>query len=195
MINEEWEKKPKPAVDVAMPEDNLEPGALVQRTRNMYDLARLAVETDSTRLVTILVTQGFNPKVDLPGVNLPHHALTHQSQKHDSREQLCTIEEAQMKELAGLLNGLRHVSEGDGSLLDRTMVMQGSNLGHAGKHDNRNLPVLLAGGGFQHGWHLSFNRKNNEPLAKLYVTMLQRMGIETDHFASGEGTISGLEMA
>ncbi|WP_323379637.1 DUF1552 domain-containing protein [Stieleria sedimenti] len=195
VINEEWEKRPKPSVDLKMPKDNLEPGALVQRTRNMYDLARLAVETDSTRLVTILVTQGFNPKVDLPGVDLPHHALTHQSQKQDSHEQLCTIEEAQMKELAGLLGGLRRIREGSGSLLDRTMVMQGSNLGHAGKHDNRNLPVLLAGGGFQHGLHLAFNKKDNEPLAKLYVSMLQRMGIETDRFASGDGRINGLDLA
>ena len=69
----------------------------------MYDLARLALETDSTRLVTILVTQGFNPKVDLPGVELPHHALTHQSQQEKPREQLRTIEEAQMGELGSLV--------------------------------------------------------------------------------------------
>jgi hypothetical protein len=195
VINEEWEKKPKPSVDSKMPKDNLEPGALVQRTRNMYDLARLALETDSTRLVTIFVTQGFNPKVDLPGVDLPHHALTHQSQKRDSREQLQTIEAAEMKELAGLLGSLRSASEGNDTLLDRTMVMQGSNLGHAGKHDNRNLPVLLAGGGFHHGQHLKFDPQHNEPLANLYVSMLQRLGIETDRFASGMGTIRGLEPA
>lgn len=193
-INEEWEKKPKPSVDTRMPKDNLTPGALVQRTRNMYDLARLALETDSTRLVTILVTQGFNPKVDLPGVNMPHHALTHQSQKRDSREQLRTIEEAQMNELARLLKGLNSAKEGEGTLLSRTMVMQGSNLGHAGKHDNRNLPILLAGGGFKHGQHLLFNKTNNTPLAKLYVSMLQRLGIETDQFSSGKGTLRGLEM-
>lgn len=193
-INEEWEKKPKPSVDSKPPKDNLDPGALVQRTRNMYDLARLAVETDSTRLVTILVTQGFNPKVNLPGVNLPHHALTHQSQKKDSRQQLRTIEEAQMKELATLIAGLQSATEGDQPLLDRTMVLQGSNLGHAGKHDNRNLPVLLAGGGFRHGQHLRFNQQHNEPFANLYVSMLQRLGIEVDRFASGSATINGLEM-
>ena len=193
-INQEWESKPKPSVDEKPPKDNLDPGALVQRTRNMYDLASLALATDSTRLVTILVTQQFNPKVNLPGVELPHHALTHQSQKKDSREQLRTVEEAQMKELARLLTNLRSSREDGDTLLDRTMVMQGSNLGHAGKHDNRNLPVLLAGGGFQHGQHLQFNRDRNEPLANLYVSMLQRMGIETDRFASGVGTIRGLEM-
>lgn len=193
-MNEEWETKPKPSVDTDMPKDNLDPGALVQRTRNMYDLSRLALETDSTRLITIVVTQGFNPKVDLPGVDLPHHALTHQSQKQESRQQLQIVEEAQMKELAGLLRGLRATGEAGNTLLDQTMVMQGSNLGHAGRHDNSNLPVLLAGGGFRHGQHLVFNRKNNLPLANLYVSMLQRMNIETDRFASSTGTMRGLEL-
>ena len=195
VINEQWEKQPKPSVDVKMPRDNLAPGALIERTRNMYDLARLALETDSTRLVTIFVTQQFNPKVDLPGVELPHHALTHQSQKKDSREQLNAVEEAQMKELANLLSGLRAATEDGQTLLDRTMVMQGSNLGHAGKHDNRNLPVLLAGGGFKHGQHLAFDKKHNTPLANLYVSMLQRLNIEADRFSSGKSTINGLEMA
>lgn len=192
-IDEEWQNKPKPSSESKPPRDNLAPGELVQRIRNMYDLARLALETDSTRLVTIFVTQGFNPKVDLPGVDLPHHALTHQSQKRDTREQLRIIEEAQMNELAGLLRRLQAASEGGETLLDRTMVMQGSNLGHAGKHDNRNLPVLLAGGGFKHGQHLVYDRERNTPLANLYVSMLQRLGVETDRFASGTGTIDGLE--
>ena len=193
--SEQWEKKPKPTVDVKMPRDNLTPGDLVERTRNMYDLARLALETDSTRLVTVLVTQGFNPKVNLPGVELPHHALTHQSQRKDSREQLMTIEKAQMGELARLLDGLKKSQETEGNLLDRTMIMQGSNMGHAGRHDNRNLPVLLAGGGFQHGQHLTFDQTYNKPLANLYVSMLQRLGIESDQFATSTGTVTGLEMA
>lgn len=194
-IDEQWQEKPKPAPGVKPPKDNLAPESLVKRTRNMFDLARLAFETDSTRLVTILVTQGFNPKVDLPGVNLPHHALTHQSQKKDTREQLRIIETAQMKELAGLLRGLQSAKEGDDTLLDRTMVMQGSNLGHAGKHDNSNMPMLLAGGGFKHRQHLAFDRKHNKPLANLYVNMLQRLGIEIDRFSSGRNTIEGLEMS
>ncbi len=193
-ISQEWEKKPKPTIEARPPRDNLEPGALVQRTRNMYDLARLAFETDSTRLITVFVTQGFNPKVDLPGVNLPHHALTHQTQKKDTREQLRTIELAQMTELAGLLRGLQAAQEDNATLLDRTMVMQGSNLGHANRHDNHNLPVLLAGGGFKHGQHLVFDRKHNTPLARLYVSMLQRLGIGTDRFSSGNGTLPGLEL-
>ena len=192
-IDEGWQEAPRASPGVKPPKDNLTPGALVQRTRNMYDLARLALETDSTRLVTILVTQNFNPKVDLPGVEMPHHALTHQSQQKDTREQLRIIEEAQMNELAGLLRGLKSADEGGETLLDQTMVLQGSTLGHAGKHDNRNLPVLLAGGGFQHGQHLAFDKEHNAPLANLYVSMLQRLGVEADRFSSSTGTIRGLD--
>lgn len=194
-INEEWEQQPKPRVNVKPPKDNLEPGALVQRTRNMYDIARLALETDSTRLVTVLVTQGFNPKVNLPGVTLPHHALTHQAQQEKSREQLRVIEEAQMAELGRLIAGLRSAKEADSDLLERTMVLQGSAMGHAGRHDNHNLPILLAGGGFRHGQHLAFNREHNEPFANLHVSMLQRLGIGVDRFSSGTKTLPGLELA
>ena len=193
--NEEWEKRPKPKTRLKQPRDITDGGAMVARMRSMYDLARLALETDSSRLVTIYVTQNFNPKVDLPGVEMPHHALTHQSQVKESHEQLKTIELAQMRELASLLKGLRGVSEGEETVFDRTMVLQGSTLGHAGKHDNRNMPMLLAGGGFRHGQHLAFDRKNNEPLANLYVSMLQRLGIETHTFSSGTKRLSGLELA
>ena len=193
--NQEWETRPKPRVDAPEPKDALEPGALVTRTRTMYDLARLALETDSTRLISVLVTQAFNPKVDLPGVEMPHHALTHQASQQDSRVQLETVERAQMGELARLIDGLAAVREDGESLLDRTMVLQGSNLGNAGRHDNTNLPMLLAGGGFRHGRHLAFDRDRNRPLCDLYVSMLQRLGLETDRFGTGTTTLAGLEAA
>src|SRR3569623_17072 len=79
-------------------------------------------------------------------------------------------------------------------LLDRTMVLFGSNLGNANSHDTKNMPMFLAGGGFKHGQHLAFDRENNYPLTNLYVSMLQRLGIETDRFASGTSTMTGLEM-
>jgi hypothetical protein len=192
---EQWETRPKPKVDAPVPKDVLDPGKLFVRTRSMYDLARLAFETDSTRLITIPIAQAFNPVVELPGVDLPHHSLTHQSQREESRVQLEAIETAQMAELAHLLDGLADVQEDGERLLDRTMVLQGSNLGHANRHSNVNLPILLAGGGFKHGSHIEFDRENNRPLADLFVTMLQRLGIETDRFATGTATLPGLDAA
>ncbi len=75
------------------------------------------------------------------------------------------------------------------------MVLYGTPMGSANSHSNVNLPVLLAGGGFKHGQHLAFNTTNNYPLTNLYVSMLQRLGIETDQFSTGKGTLRGLEMA
>ncbi|MCI0463690.1 MAG: hypothetical protein L0Z62_42690 [Gemmataceae bacterium] len=74
------------------------------------------------------------------------------------------------------------------------MVFFGSNLGNASSHSTRNLPVLLAGGGFEHGQHLAFDPSSPPPLCNLYVTMLQRLGIEANQFGSSTGTLTGLEM-
>ena len=74
------------------------------------------------------------------------------------------------------------------------MVLQGSNIGDAARHDGFNLPVVLAGGGFKHGSHLAFDKKHNEPLANVFVSMLQNLGIEDENFASSTGTLRGLEI-
>ena len=75
------------------------------------------------------------------------------------------------------------------------MVLYGTCMGSANSHSNVNLPVLLAGGGFKHGQHLAFDQTNNYPLTNLFVSMLQRMGLEADRFASSTGTMRGLELA
>ena len=95
----------------------------------------------------------------------------------------------------GFLSALAGTKEENQNLLDRTMVLYGTPMGSANSHSNVNLPVLLAGGGFKHGQHLAFNKENNYPLTNLYVSMLQRLGIETDQFSTGKGTLRGLEMA
>ena len=95
--------------------------------------------------------------------------------------------------LAGLLGALAERREGEERLLDRTTVLFGSNMGDSNTHDNTNLPILLAGGGFRHGSHLAFNPDDNAPLANLFVSILQRLGIEADAFASSTGTLAGLE--
>ena len=88
---------------------------------------------------------------------------------------------------------LAETKETGGTLLDRTQVLYGSCLGNANSHSNQNLPVILAGGGFKHGKHLAFDPTNNTPFANLFVSMLQRLGIETDKFASSTGALRGLE--
>jgi hypothetical protein len=97
-----------------------------------------------------------------------------------------------MELLNELLQGLNEVEETNGTLLDNTMVLYGCHMGDANIHNNKNLPVILAGGGFKHGQHLAFNSDNNAPLANLYVSMLQNMGLDRSKFASSTGTLTGL---
>ena len=98
-----------------------------------------------------------------------------------------------MRLLDELFANMKNAKEGNETLLDRTMILYGSNLGNANTHVTTNLPVLVAGGGFKHGRHLAFDTKNNYPLPNLFVSMLQRMGIEADRFATSTGTMRGLE--
>ena len=100
-----------------------------------------------------------------------------------------------MKTLAELLEKLKKTEEQGESLLDRTMVFFSSNLGNASNHSTRNLPVLLAGGVFKHGQQLAFDPKNAPPLCNLYVSLLQRLGIEADKFGTSTGTLTGLELS
>jgi hypothetical protein len=125
-------------------------------------------------------------------VNLGHHDLSHHGKDPGKLSQLKIVEIETMKTVRDLLAKLKQSREADGSLLDKTMVFLGSNLGNASSHSVKNLPVLLAGGGFQHGGHLPFDPQNPPPLCNLYVSMLQQLGIETDAFGSSTGTLTGL---
>jgi hypothetical protein len=191
---QEWARTPKPKVNVPPPRDIANHADLVGRTRLMYDLIHLALQTDSTRLVTLGIT-GLSVVPPIEGVSLDWHNLSHHGKDPSKLEQLAIIEKAELKLLGDLLAKLRATSEGDATLLDRTMVLFGSNLGNASSHDTKNMPVLLAGGGFKHGQHLAFEAQNHPPLANLFVSMLQRLGLEDQTFASGTGTLAGLELA
>jgi hypothetical protein len=189
---EQWAKKPKPKVKARQPQDIANPSDLVGKARLMFDLIHLALQTDSTRLVTLLLlgTSGVPP---VPGVSLGHHDLSHHGQDPGKIAQLKKVELEELKTFRDFLKKLKETREEGASLLDRTTVFFSSNLGNASTHSVRNLPVLLAGGGFKHGRHLAFDPKKSPPLCNLYVSMLQRLGIEADRFGSSTGTLSGLE--
>lgn len=189
---EEWAKKPKPKVDAQPPQDIKEEADLIGRMQLIFELVPLALQTDSTRLITILV-QGRGDVPPINGVSMDHHNLSHHGQDPEKIKQLELIETAQMGALNKLFTALKQKTEGGAPLLDNTMVLYGSNLGNANSHDWHNLPVLLAGGGFRHGQHLAFDAKDNTPLSNLFVQMLQKMNVETDHFGtSTAASVSGL---
>jgi hypothetical protein len=189
---EAWVQKPKPHVDAKPPTDIANEADLIARMRLLFELVPLALQTDSTRLITILV-QGRGDVPPIPGVTIDHHNLSHHGQDPLKIEQLQRIESAEMQALNDLLTSLKQKQEGSNTLLENTMVLFGSNLGNANSHDWHNLPMLLAGGGFKHGQHLAYDTKNNVPICNLFVQMLQRAGMEVDRFGSSTGTsIAGL---
>lgn len=190
--DETWAKTPKPKVDVEPPKDIPDAADLIGRTKLLFDLSHLALQTDSTRLITIMLA-GSTYAPPIQGVTLGHHDLSHHGKDPGKLAQLKIVEVETMKTVRDLLAKLKQSQEGGGSLLDSTMVFLGSNLGDGSSHSVKNLPVLLAGGGFKHGQHLPFDEHNPPPLCNLYVSMLQRLGIETDKFATSTGTLTGLE--
>lgn len=181
--SEAWEQKPKPKVTAKAPDDEKDGREFAKQMQIMFDTVKLAIESDSTRLVTIFV--------DTTVI----HNITHHGNRPEVLAELKAKEQGQFDSLAGLLKALSGQKEQDATLLDRTMVLYGTCMGSANSHSNTNLPILLAGGGFKHGQHLAFNKDNNYPLTNLFVSMLQRLGVETREFSTGKGTMAGLEMS
>ncbi len=188
---EEWEHKSKPKVDAKTPVDIQDRSDVINKARLMYDMMHLALQSDSTRLITFF-KNGINAVPKVKGVNQDYHNLSHHGKDPDKISELTIIETAQMTAFAEFLTKLSASKEGDSNLLDNTSVLLGSNLGNASNHNNRNLPIILAGGKFKHGQHLAFDQEDNYPLPKLYVSMLQGLGIETDSFGGISGTLKGL---
>ncbi len=180
--SEEWEHKPKPVVTAKAPDDIEDGREFVAKTRLMFDVMKLALETDSTRIISLFI--------DTTVI----HGITHHGGRPDVITDLRAKEEAQFAALGDFLTALAGTKEENETLLDRTMVLYGTPMGSANSHDNSNLPVLLAGGGFKHGQHLAFDKANNYPLSNLFVSMLQRLGIEADTFSTSKGTMRGLEL-
>ena len=186
--------RPKPKIDAEPPRDINDGSDLIGRMQLLFDLIPLALQTDSTRLITIFL-QGANSVPPVTGVTIDHHNLSHHGQEPEKIAQLRLVETAQMRVLDGLLSKLKAGREKGAPLLDDTMVLFGSNLGNANSHDTRNLPILLAGGGFELGGHTAYNADKNTRLCNLFVSMLQQLGVETDSFGSSTGTLTGLGAA
>jgi hypothetical protein len=189
----EWELRPKPTTTQSPPADIQDQKLFFEKFDLMLSMAQLALESDSTRIVTLMVDAFATPSFKLSDKEhstTGYHDLSHHGQAADKVRQLEEADRRQMALLKKLLQSLADKRDGDARLLDRTMVLFGSNMGDSNTHDNTNLPMLLAGGGLRHGQHLAFKRDNNTPLCNLFVTMLQRLGLETDAFGSSTGTLN-----
>jgi hypothetical protein len=188
----EWERQPKPQVDVEPPRDIDDRSWFFEKIALMLSMTQLAFQTDSTRIVTLMIdgyaTPAFRINDQTKSLN-DYHNLSHHGNVAEKVQQLDSVDRRQMGLLRELFESLSQRDDGRQRMLDNTMVLYGSNMGDANTHDNSNLPILLAGGGFQHGQHLAFDANNNKPLSNLFVSMLQQMDLPVDSFGSSTGTI------
>jgi len=188
--SEGWIEKPKPQVGVEPPKDVEDKNDAIARQRLMNDMIVLALQNDSTRTITFQLA-GMNAVPKIAGVRTDWHNLSHHGKDPAKIDELKIIEEAEFTVFAEFLGKLKAVEENGKSLLDHTAVLFGSNLGNASSHDWRNLPVVLAGGGFTHQGYLAHEEKENTPFANLFVPLAQRMGVEMEQF--GSSTAAGVK--
>ncbi|MCB1227613.1 MAG: DUF1552 domain-containing protein [Verrucomicrobiales bacterium] len=184
-LNRQWANVPKPKSPIPEPKNT----NMVDDLPLLYDLMVLALQTDSTRIATLELGGDFESRYF--GINKGYHALSHHGQLKENIDGLLTLEDYQMTHFAHFLERLKSVKEGDATLLDRTMVLFGSGMANANAHTNSNLPIILAGGDFQHGEYRALPPKgiDRKPLCNLYLSMLQKFGVETDRFGTSTGTL------
>ncbi len=189
-LDRQWQNVARPTTSMKEPINE----GLVKDMPRIYELIALALQTDSTRVATLEIGHTFAVR-DL-GIKEGYHGLSHHGQVPENIKLLVQIETYQIEQLARFLDKLKSIREpnSDGSLLENTMVLHGSGMGNANSHTNSSLPIILAGGGFQHGAHKRFPADNRSkvPLSNLFVSMLQRFGLETDQFSTSTGTLNGL---
>ena len=158
-----WTKRPKPVVDATPPTDIPDNADVVGRVKLLFDLIPLILATYSSRVVSVMIQDHQTvPKVQ--GVTADQHNLSHHGQDPGKIDQLKIVETEIMRRFGELLTALREQDDGDGSLLDHTTLLFGSNLGNANSHVAVKLPILLAGGGFAHGKHVVHEGEDNAPL-------------------------------
>lgn len=182
-LSKQWAEIAKPKPGMKEPQNT----NLVSDLPVLYDLMAMALQTDSTRIATLEIAGGFN---SAPlGLKKDYHAYSHHGQEQENIDALLKLEKYQMEQFARFLAKLKMIEDGEGTLLDHTMVLFGSGMGNANSHTNTNLPMILAGGGFRHGEH----KASTEPLCNLFLSMLQRFGVKTNRFALSSGPLKGLE--
>ncbi len=201
-----WLDKPKPKLDangIGIEFDVSEERNRTEYLRTMYGLVALALETDSTRVVSFMTGAEGGPGGKWPelGKKYNWHNLQHHSGREETLARMAEVDKRQIELLTGLLEKLESAREGDSSLLDRTVVFYGSGMNNGdgferggGAHNTTKLPILLAGGrklGIRQGQHLLYN-DDKTPLSNVLLTMLQGIGVRTSKFSDATGTLAGL---
>lgn len=170
------------------------PAAYGEHARLMFDLQKLALQGDLTRVITFqMARETSNRTYPEIGITEPHHPLTHHGNDPDKIAKVAEINRFHVSLFADFLQQLQEIPEGNGTLLDHVLYMYGSGMGNPNLHDHLNLPIVVAGGAagrMQGGQHLAFDQPT--PLANLHLTMLDRVGIDLERFADSTGKVRQL---
>ena len=192
-----WLDRPVPQVDYPLPEfDPVARDLSLECESIMYDLMALALTTDSTRVATFMIPGGSQVfTIEGRKLSAGYHGLSHHGNDPGRIAEYNLVGIEHVKRLGAFLDQLAAARDAqDRPLLDSTAVVFGSGMGDANTHDNSNLPTVLVGGGFRHGWHHEFQRDAPQPklLGDLYLTLMQRFGIEAERFAGAESNLNEL---
>ena len=185
-LRQRWTDQPKPKAPFEKPSNR----NAVEDLPLLYEMIALALQTDSTRIATLEIGGDFMPQH--LGIKKDYHGLSHHGNDPESVASLIALEKYQIEHFGKFLTRLSKLNDGGGSLLDSTAVLFGSGMGDGNVHKNSDLPIILAGGGYQHG---EFREVPNEginkvPLCNLFVDIAQKMGVETDSFGNSTGRFS-----
>ena len=170
------------------------PAEYADHARLMFDLQLLALQGDITRVVTFQMARETSNRVYSEiGMTDPHHPLTHHGNDPEKIAKVAKINQFHVSLFAEYLRKLQATKEGEGTLLDHVLYLYGSGMGNPNVHDHVNLPIIVAGGAagnMRGGRHL--RNKDPRPLASLYLTMLDKVGVKLDSFADSKGQVEEL---
>ena len=188
-MSEVWldKPKPRPGIEPIADEERMH----IEELPLFFDLLTLALQTDSTRVATFEIPMGFTTS-DLDSVTLGYHGLSHHSKGENKLGQLKVVEDYIFSQVDRLFNGLR-----EARIFEDTLVVIGSGMSDGSKHSNKDLPVLLAGGGLKHQGHLICPAETHKrvPLSNLWLSSLQWFGVERERFGKSTGTFSQMDFS
>ncbi len=181
-----WTDQPKPDAPFEKPANT----NTVDDLPMLYELIALALQTDSTRVATLEIGGSFLPQ-NL-GINKSYHSMSHHGNDEEVIANLLTLETYQIEQFSKFLSRISEMKSEQGSVLDSTAVLFGSGMGNGSSHTNTDLPIIVAGGGYESGEfkQVESNGIQKTPLSNLYVDIAQRTGVNTDSFGTSNGSFS-----
>jgi Protein of unknown function (DUF1552) len=172
------------------------PADFAEHFRLMSDMITIAFQADMTRVLTFLVThEGTSRAYREIGIADGHHPLTHHKGQAEMMEKVSQINCYHMEQFAAWLKKLKAIKEGDGSLLDHSMIVYGAGLSDGNRHLHEDLPTLIAGranGTIKTGRRVVYRRET--PMCNLFLSMMDRMGVKMDHFGDSTGKLEGADL-